>query len=353
MMRLGFLGTGWIGLNRLDSILASGKADAVAIYDPNLGVAQQALKRAPRAKLCVSLDDMLQEELDGIVIATPSALHAEQCVEALSAGVSVFCQKPLGRDAREVERVLHAAQAADRLLGVDLSYRHTAAMRAIREQTRQGALGKIFAADLIFHNAYGPQSPWFWDPRLSGGGCLIDLGIHLVDLALWLLDFPAVEQVSGRLFRNGRLPATDEVEDYALGSIDLADGTNIRITCSWNAPAGADADIRATFRGTEAGAELRNQNGSFYDFRAELLRGRERELLAQPPDDWGGRAAVEWVEKLAAGERFAGSTSGLLETARTIDRLYDRGRHEDARDISTGRGTPVLSHGYEGRRHAG
>ena len=326
-MRLGFLGTGWIGLNRMEAILATGEARAVAICDPNLDMAQEALKRAPDAKLCASLADMLREELDGIVIATPSALHAEQCVKALSAGVSVFCQKPLGRNAGEVERVLREAQASDLLLAVDLSYRHTAAMRAVRDEVRKGALGKVFAADLVFHNAYGPQSPWFWDPRLSGGGCLIDLGIHLVDLALWLLDFPAVEQASGRLFRDGRLPTVDEVEDYAVGSIDLADGTNIRITCSWNAPIGADADIRATFQGTEAAAEVRNRHGSFYDFTAELLNVRDRTVLAEPPDDWGGRAASKWAEDLAAGKRFAATTDGLLETARTIDRLYDRGNH--------------------------
>ena len=356
MIRLGFLGTGWIGLNRMDAILTTGKAEAVALCDPNLSMAKEALSRAPSAKLCTSLAEMLKEELDGIVIATPSALHAEQCIDALEAGVAVFCQKPLGRNAREVEDVLRSAEAADRLLGVDLSYRQTAAMRAIRDKVRSGELGKVFAADLVFHNAYGPQSGWFWDPRLSGGGCLIDLGTHLVDLALWLLDFPAVEQASGRLFRSGRLPTSGEVEDYAIGSIDLADGTNIRISCSWNASAGADADIRATFHGTEGGAEMRNQGGSFYDFTAQTLRGRERELLVAPPDDWGGRAAVEWVNRLSAGEGFAGSTSGLIATARTIDRLYHRDWSDApaaARSLASGTGTRVLSEGFEGRRQDG
>lgn len=353
MMRLGFLGTGWIGLNRMEAILATGIAQADAVYDPNLEMAKEALKRASEARLCTSLADMLELEPDGLVIATPSALHAEQCVEALDAGVAVFCQKPLGRHARETEAVLDAARTADRLLGVDLSYRHTAAMQAIRDKVRGGELGKIFAADLVFHNAYGPQSSWFWDPHLSGGGCLIDLGIHLVDLALWLLDFPAVEQASGRLFRNGRLPRTDEVEDYAVGSIDLADGTNIRITCSWNAPAGADAQIRATFHGTEGGAELRNENGSFYDFTAELLKGTGREPLVSPPDDWGGRAAVEWVEKLAAGERFSGTTAGLLATARALDRLYQRNLFDLDDRLLQSSAARIPSHGAEGRRHAG
>jgi hypothetical protein len=69
---------------------------------------------------------------------------------------------------------------------------------------------------------------------------------------------------------------------------------------------------------------MRNENASFFDFSADLLKGRDREPLARPPDDWGGRAASEWVRKLASGERFAGSTGGLLETARVLDRLYGR-----------------------------
>jgi hypothetical protein len=69
---------------------------------------------------------------------------------------------------------------------------------------------------------------------------------------------------------------------------------------------------------------MRNENGSYYDFRAELFEGRNRERIAAPPDDWPGRAAAEWVRGLAAGERFTGSTSGLFETAHVLDRMYGR-----------------------------
>ncbi|HEX8414092.1 MAG TPA: Gfo/Idh/MocA family oxidoreductase, partial [Sphingomicrobium sp.] len=269
-----------------------------------------------------SLADMLALGLDGVVIATPSALHAEQCVESLQSGAAVFCQKPLGRSAAEVGEVLEAAQDADRPLGVDLSYRHTHAMQAIRDRVQSGDLGQIFAADLVFHNAYGPGNAWFWDPRLSGGGCLIDLGIHLVDLALWLLDFPDVVSASSNLLRDGRPKSPDEVEDYAVASFTTGTGAVVRIACSWNLPAGSDAVIRASFYGTEGGAEIGNQNGSFFDFHADLLRGRQRERLVSPPDDWGGRAAADWLHKLAAGDGFSGTTSGLLQSARLLDLMY-------------------------------
>jgi hypothetical protein len=67
-----------------------------------------------------------------------------------------------------------------------------------------------------------------------------------------------------------------------------------------------------------------NRDGSFFDFTAELMRGRGHQSLVEPPDDWAGRAAAEWVRKLVRGERFNGSTDGLLETARVLDRLYGR-----------------------------
>jgi predicted dehydrogenase len=325
MIRLGFVGTGWIGRNRMAAMLATGEADAAAICDPDPKMVRQAKALAPLALETESLEAMLALDLDGVVIATPSALHADQCVAAFQAGASVFCQKPLGRNAAEVEAVLDAARRADRLLGVDLSYRHTAAMRAIRERVRGGELGRAFAADFVFHNAYGPQSGWFWDPELSGGGCLIDLGVHLVDLALWLFDFPGVEDARATLLRDGRRVHDGEVEDFALGEFTLASGVHVRIACSWNLSAGKDAVIKASVYGTEGSASMRNEKGSFFDFSAELFKGRDAVPIASPPDKWGGRAATEWLRKLAARERFAGSTRGLLETARVVDWLYGRG----------------------------
>jgi predicted dehydrogenase len=326
MIRLAFLGTGWIGRNRMEAMLATGKAQAVAICDPSEEMAREAQALAPDAKLAESLDELLALQPDGVVIATPSALHAEQCIQAFEAGTSVFCQKPLGRTAAEVAAVLEAARRADRLLGVDLSYRQTAAMQVIRERIRNGDLGNVFAADLTFHNAYGPQSGWFWDPKLSGGGCLIDLGVHLVDLALWLFDFPEVTNAHATLLRDGRTAQPDEVEDYAIGELQLANGVTVRIACSWNLSAGADAVIDASFYGTGGGARMQNEGGSFFDFSAELLRGRDTERLTSPPDDWGGRAAAEWVGKLSDGGRFAESTAGLLQTAEALDRMYGRSR---------------------------
>jgi predicted dehydrogenase len=297
--RLGFLGLGWIGRSRLEAIEAAGAAEIGAIADPALPDALD------------SLDELLERELDGIVIATPSAFHAEQATAALERGLAVFCQKPLGRTAAETQAVVGAARAADCLLGVDLSYRYARAFRAAHDVVRSGELGEILAAELVFHNAYGPDKAWFHDPQLAGGGCVIDLGVHLVDLAVWILDLDPVEV-------NSRLRGVP-VEHLATAELD-----HVRLACSWNLHAGREAAIELSVYGTDGGVAVRNVGGSFYDFRCERLRGTETEVLVEPPDGWPGRAAVEWARRLGAGEGFDPAADEYARVAAILDRIYRR-----------------------------
>jgi predicted dehydrogenase len=325
--RLGFLGVGWIGRHRLQAIAREGLARIVAIADPSSERRAAALALAPGAVACEHLGQLLEQPLDGVVIATPSALHAEHSLAALSRGCAVFCQKPLGRDAAEVARVVAAARAVGCLLGVDLSYRHTRAIQRIREVLRGGGIGRPFAIDLVFHNAYGPDAAWFYDRAASGGGCVIDLGIHLVDLALWLLDFPAVEAVESRLYHAGvpLAPGDPSVEDYAAVQLRLAGGVVARLTCSWRISAGRDAVIEAAWYGTDGGLAMKNVDGSFHDFVAEHYRGTATERLAAPPDEWGGRAAIAWTEQLARGAGFDPEAERLVDVATVLDAIYRGG----------------------------
>jgi predicted dehydrogenase len=306
--RLAFAGLGWIGKHRMNAVADAAPVEIAFQCDPVL------LPNGP------TFDDLLNSDADAVVIASPSALHAEQSIAVLERGKAVFCQKPLGRNAEETRRVVDAARANDRLLGVDLSYRDTAAMRAVKSLVDSGEIGEVFAADLVFHNAYGPDKPWFYDAKLSGGGCVIDLGIHLADLALWIVDFPRVEHVTSRLRFNG------SVEDYATARIDLANGTTINLSCSWNLNAGRDAVISATFYGTNGAAAMRNVNGSFYDFVAERYDKTKTTTLVEPPDAWGGRAIVAWAEKLCTSRRFDPEIEHVVDVARVLDAIYESAR---------------------------
>lgn len=324
--KLGFLGLGWIGRHRMKALLDSGVADVVAIADPSKECIGEALALAPEAKRVRSADALFEEPLDGAVIATPNALHASQTIAALARGLGVFCQKPLGRNYSETAAAIEAARKADRLLSVDLSYRHTEAMRRIRTVIAQGGIGSFQVADLVFHNAYGPDKPWFYDIASAGGGCVTDLGVHLVDLALWVLDSPEVVKVESQLFASGkRLRANPStVEDFALATLTLDTGAILRLACSWRLHAGCDAEISVSLYGTEGGVSFRNVNGSFYDFVAHHYRSTSREQLAAPPDDWGGRSLIDWATKLARDRCFDPSALEYSKVAHVLDRIYGR-----------------------------
>ena len=322
--RIGFAGVGWIGRHRMQALIDGGLCIPVAIAEPGAEAAAAALESAPEAERAKDFEELIaRDDLDAVVIATPSAAHASQSIAALERGLAVFCQKPLGRNAAEVSAVIEAAKSADRLLGVDLSYRHTVAMQEIRKAIQGGMLGDIFSIDLVFHNAYGPDKPWFYDKALSGGGCVIDLGVHLVDLALWALDFPQVKSIESHLHAGGKpLTSSDQVEDHAIATITLSSGAVVRLACSWKLQAGHEAEIAARFYGTAGGLEMHNVNGSFYDFRARAMQGTASETLAEPPDQWGGRAIIDWAEKLAQSTAFRPEAENLIDVSKVLDGIY-------------------------------
>ena len=328
-VRLAFLGVGWIGRNRMEGLAKNDAVEISGIADPSEDNLQAALEVAPDAQRFSSYEELLESDIDGVVIATPSALHAEQSIQALNKGKAVFCQKPLARDTAETRSVIEAARKNNLLLGVDLSYRHTC-FRKLYDIVQSGELGDIYATELVFHNAWGPDKDWFYNPKLSGGGCVIDLGIHLIDLALWSLNKPKVKEVRSNLFAGGKPlnnPA-EQVEDYAtaLMNLEMENGTesSLQLTCSWNLPAGQEADIQLNFYGTNGGVAFRNINGSFYDFKALRFNRTESEVLFEGPDDWGARAAAEWAERLAAGEKYNSETETLIDVAQVLDHIYGR-----------------------------
>jgi len=326
--RIGFAGVGWIGLNRLRALAADGVADLLCVTDASTEAAREAIRVCGEgvARICGSFEELLAQDLDGIVIATPSGLHAQQTIAALARGRAVFCQKPLARTADEAAQAVRCARERNRLLGVDFSYRTVAGVPAMAELVRSGALGDVYTVDLVFHNAYGPDKPWFYDIRQSGGGCVMDLGIHLVDLLLWILEYPPIEAVSSRLYANGKrlTQPTRELEDHAQAEITLGEGRGARLACSWRLSAGTDAIIEAAFYGTRGSAILRNVGGSFYDFTVEHCEGTSRRVLAEGPDNWGGRAACAWARQLVIDPSFDGASEHFVEVSAVLDAIYGR-----------------------------
>lgn len=323
--KIGFLGLGWIGKNRLEAIRKSGLTDVVALCDPFVNETD-AYCKANSFKNSGIYENLLDEDLDGIVIATPSALHKEHAMKAMQRGMSVFCQKPLACNLEQTKALVDLAREKDLLLMADMSYRYTEALMNIKKRIDAGELGDVFAAHLTFHNAYGPDKSWYYDPALSGGGCVMDLGVHLIDALFWMFPALSVRKLSSRLLSKGipiKNPAK-ETEDYSMVHIDFTSGFSAQVNCSWNLSAGRDAVIELQFYGTKGGASFSNINGYFYDFKAELFKGTKSQILSAPPDDWGGKAAIHWATLLAEEKKYKDNTADYLKTAETLDLIYGR-----------------------------
>lgn len=322
--RVGFVGVGWIGRHRLKLLGASNLIEVAAVADTCAECLDEVRMALGEVAVCECYEQLLELPLDAVVIATPSALHAVETIDALRAGMAVFCQKPLSRTAQETVEVIYAARKADKLVGVDLPYRHMTGSQLMRKIVLEGGIGDIYSIEGVFHNAYGPEKSWFYNPALAGGGCVIDLGIHLLDMVQWLTDFAPISDIRSRLFCAGR-PLHDplqQVEDYASVQFQLAQHTEVSLACSWNHPAAQEAVIEMTLFGTQGALSLKNVNGSFYNFVTERYWGTHRETLQVSPEQWGGRAALRWANQLSRSTSYDSELEQTAQLAAAIDSIY-------------------------------
>lgn len=347
--RIAFVGLGWIGRKRLDALAAPSnvgsaarneggdlrdvekavrggadvpRVEVAALVDSDPARLESASLSYPQASTAATIEAVLDADLDAVVIATPNGLHARQAIACLERGLAVFCQKPLATTLTDVQRVVTSARNADRLLGIDFCYRHITGMHELRRRVMSGAIGDILAVDLFFHNAYGPDKSWCQDRLLAGGGCLLDLGVHLLDLALWVQGMPPTERVRSRLFSHGEPVQGDALEDLAYAEFIQANGAIMRLACSWYAQIGRPAQIQMELSGTRGGARWSNVEGSFYDFDVEIFQGTTSERLGTSRDDWGTRALGAWLKRLQVSNPFDAEAEDIVRSAALIEEVY-------------------------------
>jgi predicted dehydrogenase len=256
---IAFAGAGWLGESLIADLPRVPPLRAVAVQDINLERAHTVARRHAIPWVGDRFEDLLAlDGVDAVAICTPNALHAQQAQAALHAGKHVLVQKPLAVSYDSARTTLDVASAVGRLLFVDYTYRFLETMTVLRAALQE----PVRAVHCAFHNIYGPglEKSWFFDPRLSGGGALVDLGVHLLDLVLWLLK-PRSATLAG-VERGGCGP----VEDQATLRLVL-DGVPFDLAVSWNA-AQPETEI-ALALDLEQGGRLRWENvaGSFFRFR--------------------------------------------------------------------------------------
>lgn len=258
---LGFAGVGWLGESLVKELPAFDDClRLAAVQDANAELAADVAARYRAPWHGADYQALLAAPgVDAVVICTPNALHVPQAIAALQAGKHVLVQKPLATDAADARRAVRAAEAAGQLLFVDYSYRFLDTVRELAQAASH--IGPVQSASAAFHNIYGPGKGWFFDPQLSGGGALVDLGVHLLDLALALLR-PAAVQVERADLSHA---AGHAVEDAAELRLRL-DDVPFNLSVSWNAPRPL-TEIAFELRGERGTVRWQNVDGSFFRFR--------------------------------------------------------------------------------------
>ncbi len=332
-LRVGIIGLG-MGRNHIAGYRSHPQAEVVAIADLDAQRLQEIGDQHNIPQRYTSAEEMIQaEKLDIVSIATPNKFHAPLAVAALQTGCHVLCEKPMALNAEEARRMLAAAKKAGCRIGINFSYRFTEQSMALKQQVDSGVLGDIYFARTVWHRRRGfPRfGGWFGQKALSGGGPLIDLGVHRLDLALWLMGYPKPVWVMASTYNHiaGALAAEQglhyDVEDLAVGLIKFENGATVEIEASWGAHIQERELMETRLLGTRGGLVQRNLEET-YKFEAELYRdeaGSQFDIKLHPASQPVKSAMYHFVDAIVRGvPHMATGEEGLL-VMQILDAIYE------------------------------
>ncbi len=284
---------------------------------------------------------LAREDLDAVSIAVPNYLHAEIAIAAFQKGLHVLCEKPLARTAEEAEAIVQAAIEAKRVLQVVFNHRERGDIQTLKRYIDEGQLGRIYYAKAYWmrRNGIPGAGSWFVSKERSGGGPLIDLGVHVLDMALYLLGEPEVLTVSAstydELIQSGRgidkgasktgNNHAQDVEDLATAFMRLSNGATLLLETSWATNSSYGDDYGVILYGSEGGAEIKVKRYSTQDTLRIYtdVAGAPSEIAVQNPKSEFHLAVIrQFVEHIRGGNWSLYTGSEGLRRARIIDACY-------------------------------
>jgi predicted dehydrogenase len=267
-LRVGVIGVGSIGREQhLPAWASVPFAELTAAADLNEAVLQRATDQFAIPHRFTDWRDLVDHDLDIIDVCTPNATHLPIALTALQAGKHVLCEKPLATTAADVRKLWDVSRATGRLVMAAQNFRFDAASVELKKRADAGVFGEIYYARAQWlRRRFLPARPTFTEKALSGGGPMLDLGVHLIDLAYWLMGTPEPVSVSAsagtKLAKNpdvgGAWGDWDheriDVEDFAAGYVRFANGATLTVETSWLAFQPEDETVRLQCYGTHGGA---------------------------------------------------------------------------------------------------
>ncbi|MCD1257488.1 Gfo/Idh/MocA family oxidoreductase [Paenibacillus athensensis] len=340
-IRIGIIGAGNIGNVHMEVLKQVKEAEVTAVTDVYLPLAEQRAKEHGIARVYEDAHKLIADsELDAVVVAVSNEWHAPLAVEALEAGKHVMLEKPMAINLESAKQIVEAERKAGKVLMIPHQLRWEALSLLIKQQVEKGALGNIYHAKASWVRRKGIPGwgTWFTQMDKSGGGPLIDLGVHMLDLSLYLMGNAKPISVYGATYaefgprRKGigtwgtpNWTGKYDVEDLATAMIKLDNGATLSLDVSWAALVDTDNEPCVQLLGSEGGAMIRGGKGKLF---AELFDQPADINLSVPDNDEGSRVrmAKHFISCIQNGTQpltsvMTGYTNNLI-----LDAIYRSSR---------------------------
>ncbi|MFD1676981.1 Gfo/Idh/MocA family protein [Alicyclobacillus fodiniaquatilis] len=333
-LRVGIVGAGGIaqGAHIPNYKKCGERVEIVAVADVAVDRAEACAKAHDIPHFFGSVDEMLSSaELDAVSICTPNKFHSVSTLAALKAGCHVLCEKPPAMTVAEAEEMAATAKAAGKYLTYGFHYRHSQEVETLKRFIRDGELGDIYAATAIALRRRGiPGWGVFTNKELQGGGPLIDIGVHMLDTALYLMGYPEPETVFGATYQKlgtregvGMMGSWDwknfSVEDMARGMIRFKNGASLVLESAFAANIGKSDEMQVKLMGDIGGAEV---------FPLEVYQEKHETLINATPAYMPQRNSYEvevarFVDACLGGPAPISTPEQGVMLQRIINGLYD------------------------------
>lgn len=316
--------------------------EPAALFDADAARARTVAEKHNVPKVCAGYEELLADpSIDIVSVATPNFLHAPITIAALEAGKHVHVEKPIAMNAAEAQAIVDARNRAGRKVMVGLNNRFTDTARYAKRYAIEGHLGEIYHARCGWRRraGYNLYGSWFADKQRSGGGPLIDLGVHFFDLTLFLMGFPAPSAVSASCYdkiahppkgsevdgsimmgKNKAAPdAAYTVEDIAVGFAKFETGASVAFEFSW----GSHVEKETTYLellGTKGGLSL--HGGTLQIFTE--AGGEVVNILPQlkNTDGWGDRETRHFIDCVKNDTTPLAPPEEAVKMMQIIDAVY-------------------------------
>jgi predicted dehydrogenase len=274
-LRVGVIGLG-MGQAHLQCYEQCEQAEVVAVCDVDPQRLDQVLKTRPHVKGYADYRKMLKmKDLQAVSVALPNYLHCPVTLQALDAGLHVLCEKPMAMNAAEARRMKERAEKAGRTLMMHFNVRFMHASATLKPIMDAGLVGRVYHVTTTYLRRDGYPRPggWFGQKAKSGGGPMIDLGVHRIDFALYLIGYPRPVSVLANcydLLARQKLAGLDfDCEDFSAAMVRFEDGATMYVAASWDGFEPHGGGLTMSIRGDkgalfESGGEwtlCRKENG--------------------------------------------------------------------------------------------